>query len=69
MSKYTTLVVALLPVVALSLVACQDVSLQDRREVEEKSFTVGDTPTLRVDNFAGDVTIRGGRAGAIWRRR
>ena len=80
MSKYKMMVVALLPVMALSLVACQffrydqdpDVSLQDRPEVEEesfdveeKSFTVGDTPTLRVDIFAGDVTIRGGRAGAI----
>ena len=73
MSKCKTMVVALLPVVALSWVACQDVSLQDGPEVgeesvfdvEEKSFTVGDTPTLRVDIFAGDVTIRGGRAGAI----
>ena len=64
-SKYKMMVVVLLPILALSLVACQDDSLQDRREVEEKSFTVGDTPTLRVDNFAGDVTIRGGSAGAI----
>ena len=64
-TKYKMMVVALRPVVALSSVACQDDSLQDRREVEEKSFTVGDTPTLRVDNFAGDVTIRGGSTDAI----
>ena len=63
MSKYN-IMVALLPVVALLLVACQD-SLQDRREVEEKSFAVGDIATLRVDNFAGDVTIRGGWDGTI----
>ncbi len=45
MSKYKMMVVALLPVVALSVVACQGDSLQDLREVQEKSYTVGDTPT------------------------
>ena len=65
MSRYKMMMVALLPAVALSLVACRNEPAQVHREVEERSFTVGDAPTLRVDNFAGDVTIRGGGAGTI----
>jgi predicted membrane protein len=34
-------------------------------ERTEQSFTVGDAPTLEVDNFAGDVTVRSGGGGEI----
>jgi predicted membrane protein len=34
-------------------------------ERTEQSFTVGDAPTLDVENFAGDVTVRSGGSGEI----
>jgi hypothetical protein len=31
----------------------------------EKTFAVGPAPTLKIDNFAGNVTVRAGESGAI----
>ena len=38
-------------------------SLQSERI--EESFTVGDAPSLRIDSFAGNVTVRTGQSGVI----
>jgi hypothetical protein len=35
------------------------------RERLEETFVVGETPTLKIDNFAGNVTVRAGREGTI----
>ncbi len=51
----------LLAVLALSLVACNEMT-QKYSEVEEQTFTVGNSPTLQVENFAGDVTLRIGES-------
>jgi hypothetical protein len=38
-------------------------SLQSERS--EESFAAGDAPSLEVDSFAGNVTVRSGRSGVI----
>jgi len=40
-------------------------STQTYTEVIERSFTVGDSSTLTLANFVGNITIRPGRAGTI----
>jgi hypothetical protein len=54
----------ILVILVLLLAACGTLSERES-EVEEASFAVGDTPTLVVDNFAGDVTVRAGESGTI----
>jgi hypothetical protein len=34
-------------------------------ETTEQTFTVGEMPTLEVDNFAGNITIRSGESGQM----
>jgi hypothetical protein len=60
--KKRTLVI--LAVCALALAACDGLSRRysDR---QEQSFTVGDAPSLVVNNFAGDVSVRAGEGGTI----
>lgn len=38
-------------------------SLQSERS--EEAFVVGDAPSLKIDNFAGNVTVRAGERGVI----
>jgi DUF4097 and DUF4098 domain-containing protein YvlB len=55
----------ILTVMALLLIACEATLSQKYSELEERSFAVGDAPTLTVDNFAGDVTVRAGEGDTI----
>ena len=55
---------ATLVTLGLLLVACGGLK-QRYSAVVEKSFAVGAAPTLTVDNFAGDVTVRSGASGSI----
>jgi len=36
-----------------------------RSERSEEAFVVGETPSLKIDNFAGNVTVRTGERGVI----
>ena len=36
-----------------------------QRERSEEAFVVGDAPSLEIDNFAGNVTVRAGERGVI----
>jgi hypothetical protein len=47
----------LIALVVLLLVACDTMKYS---EVEEKSFTVGNSPSLTVESFGGDVTVHAG---------
>lgn len=51
------LVVAIL---ALMLVACESVSAQKYKKIEEESWVAGDAPTLTVENFGGNITVQVG---------
>ncbi len=42
-----------------------DLSQGDRTEQLERVFSVGDAPRLRIQNFAGNVTIRSGAGNAV----
>ena len=45
--------------------ACDEISTQKYSEVEEQTFSVGDSPALQVDNFAGDIVLRVGESGTV----
>jgi DUF4097 and DUF4098 domain-containing protein YvlB len=55
----------LFTIVALLLVACEVGSTQKYSHTRAECFAVGDFPTLTIDNFYGDVTIRDGEEGTI----
>lgn len=55
----------ILAILALSLVACEAAMSQKYSETVEQSFTIGNTPTLEVNSFAGDVTVHVGEVGTI----
>jgi DUF4097 and DUF4098 domain-containing protein YvlB len=41
------------------------VSTSLQREHSEQTFAVGETPSLKIDSFAGDLTVRTGQSGVI----
>lgn len=56
--------IMLLATLALSVAACGGLRQRYSDTVEE-SFAVGETPTLSVDNFAGDVIVRTGESRTV----
>ena len=49
------------PSLVIAILACAPIACQGTaQETREESFTVGDSPSLRVDNFGGNVTVLAG---------
>ena len=64
-SRHLTKPALLLTIVALLLVACEAGSTQRYSHTRAECFAADDSPTLMIDNFYGDVTIRDGEKGFI----
>jgi DUF4097 and DUF4098 domain-containing protein YvlB len=64
-SQHLTKLVLPITMVALLLVACEVGSTQKYSHTRADCFAVPDAPTLTIDNFYGDVTVRDGEEGFI----
>jgi DUF4097 and DUF4098 domain-containing protein YvlB len=64
-NQMKTLVGLTLFCTVLLLAACESVGPQRYSEEVERTFNVGEAPSLYVDNFGGTITVRTGDAGVI----
>ena len=64
-SQHLTRPALLLTIVALLLVAGEANSTQRYSHARAECFAVDDSPTLMIDNFYGDVTVRDGEQGIV----
>jgi hypothetical protein len=64
-SQHLTKLVLPITMVALLLVACEASSTQKYSHTRAECFAVDDSPTLTIDNFYGDVTVRDGEEGIV----